>query len=217
MKVVTYNRVSGQLQDYQRQITELNTFSQANGWEVSANFSEKVSGTKKNSERPILLEMMEYVRDSNNDIGMVLVWELSRLGRNTLEALKTIQELTELGICVHVKLHNIRTLKEDGTPDPIAKLILTFLLEFSELEKNQILARVNSGYKAYILAGNKPGRKIGSCVPEEQFLEKYASVVKYLRSGKKYSLRAIAKLTDSSLGTVQRVKAVLNKPVEEAA
>ena len=88
MKVVIYSRVSTNTQDYQRQVDELNLYSQRMGYDVVGDFMEKVSGGKKNEERPELMNMISFVKE--NEVDKVLCWEMSRLGRNTLEVLKTI-------------------------------------------------------------------------------------------------------------------------------
>ncbi|MFZ4415006.1 MAG: recombinase family protein, partial [Bacteroidales bacterium] len=54
MKVVIYSRVSTQIQEYQRQTTELQEFATKMGWTVVRVFEEKVSGGKLNEDRPAL-------------------------------------------------------------------------------------------------------------------------------------------------------------------
>ena len=52
------------------------------------------------------------------------VWELSRLGRNTLEVLKTIEEFNTLGISLFIKKYNIETLNEDGKPNVMSQFLV---------------------------------------------------------------------------------------------
>ena len=49
-------------------------------WKLLVSFEEKISGAKKNSERPVLVEALEYCEA--NSIDILLVSELSRLGRS---------------------------------------------------------------------------------------------------------------------------------------
>ena len=105
MNVVLLCRVSTNHQDYHRQINELTEFCEHQGWHIEKIFANKVSGAKKNEERPEIQEMITYVRAHN--INKVVVLEISRLGRNTLEALKVIQMLNEEGICLYVKNYNL--------------------------------------------------------------------------------------------------------------
>ena len=96
MRVIIFSRVSTSIQDNQRQIDELREYSQKMNFDVIKVFEEKISGGKKNEERPILLEMIQFVKE--NQINKVLCWELSRLGRNTIEVLTTIELLN--GNCI---------------------------------------------------------------------------------------------------------------------
>ena len=75
-------------------------------------FANKVSGAKTVEERPEILEMIQFVK--NNHVDKVVCLEISRLGRNTLEALKVIQVLSDNGIALYVKNYNLCTLKQDG-------------------------------------------------------------------------------------------------------
>ena len=92
-KVVILARVSSDRQDYERQVNELTEFCNTMKWEVVRVFANKVSGAKKNEERPEILEMLSFIKE--NDIKRVCCLEVSRLGRNTLEALKIIQTLND--------------------------------------------------------------------------------------------------------------------------
>ena len=124
MNTVIYTRVSTSVQDYQRQIDELQQFASSRGWNVLQVFSEKVSGAKKNEERQELQSLMSYI--STHNVEKVLVWELSRLGRNTLEVLKTIEEFNTLGISLFIKNYNIETLNEDGKPNVMSQFLVRF-------------------------------------------------------------------------------------------
>ena len=57
------------------------------------------------------------------------VWELSRLGRNTLEVLKTIEEFNTLGISLFIKNYNIETLNEDGKPNVMSQFLVRLLVD----------------------------------------------------------------------------------------
>ena len=93
MRVVIFSRVSTNLQDYQRQTIELKEFSSKMNFDVIDIFEERISGAKENDERPVLTSMIEFVK--KNNIDKVLCWELSRIGRNTIEVLKTIKLLND--------------------------------------------------------------------------------------------------------------------------
>ena len=93
VKTVIFARVSTGLQEYDRQVNELTALANTNGWSVEAVFAEKISGAKSNKERTELLNMVNYVE--NNHIDKVLVTELSRLGRDTLQVLEVIEMLNK--------------------------------------------------------------------------------------------------------------------------
>ena len=126
-KVVILARVSTDKQEYQRQLTELREYCSKVGWEVVREFANKVSGAKRNDERPEIVELIEFVK--SNDIRRVVCLEISRLGRNTLEALKVIQSLNEHHVSLYVKNYNLETLTPEGDVNPVASLITTILLE----------------------------------------------------------------------------------------
>ena len=92
-KVVILARVSTDKQEYRRQVNELNSFCQKMDWEIVGAFTNKISGAASLENRKELIEMIEFVR--SNAVQRVVCLEISRLGRNTLEALKVIQILNE--------------------------------------------------------------------------------------------------------------------------
>ena len=62
-KVVILARVSTQAQDYQRQVAELQEYCDKVGWEVMRVFANKVSGAKAVTERPEIVEMVEFIKN----------------------------------------------------------------------------------------------------------------------------------------------------------
>lgn len=95
MNVVIYSRVSSQSarQSTERQVVDLERFAAGRGYEVTAVFEEKISGRKANIERPVLSRCLEYCTDPQNRVDMLLLTEISRLGRSTLEILKSLDTL----------------------------------------------------------------------------------------------------------------------------
>ena len=205
MKVVIYSRVSLQIQDYQRQTSELREYSEKQGWEVLNVFEEKISGGKSNEERPQLMKMVQFVKE--NQVDKILCWELSRIGRNTLEVLKTIKLLNENCISLYIKNHNIETLNDKCEVNPMSQFMIQILTSVSEMEKTTIRQRVKSGYDNFRKNGGKVGRKEGFKKDEESLLTEHKDVVKLLKQG--FSVRKVMKLTDKSSGTVQKVKKLI--------
>lgn len=207
MKVVIYSRVSTNNQDFKRQTEELLEFSKNMKYEVSNIFEEKISGGKTNEERPELMKMINFIK--TNKIDKVLCWELSRLGRNTIEVLKTIQLLNENCISLYIKNHNIETLNDKCEINPMSQFLIQILTSVSEMEKTQIRQRIKSGYDSYRKNGGKVGRKDGFKKDNQTLLTEHKEVVKLLKQG--YSVRKTMKLTDKSSGTVQKIKKLLEE------
>ena len=132
-KVVILARVSTDKQECQRQVNELTDYCRRVGWSVEAVFCNKVSGAKCIEERTEIMDLIGYVQ--RNDIDQVVCLEISRLGRNTLEALRVIQCLNEHGVSLYVKNYNLETLNPDGKVNPVASLICTILLEIASMER----------------------------------------------------------------------------------
>lgn len=207
MKVVIYSRVSTNSQDYKRQTEELLEFSKNMNYEVLNIFEEKISGGKTNEERPELMKMINFVK--TNKIDKVLCWELSRIGRNTIEVLKTIQLLNENCISLYIKNHNIETLNDKCEINPMSQFLIQILTSVSEMEKTQIRQRIKSGYESYRKNGGKVGRKEGFKKDTETLLTEHKDVVKLLKQG--YSVRKTMKLTDKSSGTIQKIKKLISE------
>jgi DNA invertase Pin-like site-specific DNA recombinase len=125
-KVILLVRVSTDKQEYHRQINELNEFCAKMNWEIVGTFANKVSGAVSIENRTEITEMIEFVR--TNDVKRVVCIEISRLGRNTLEALKVIQILNENKVSLYIKNYSLETLNNDGSVNPVASLICTILL-----------------------------------------------------------------------------------------
>ena len=106
-KVVILARVNTDKQEYQRQVNELTDYCNRVGWTVEAVFSNKVSGAKIIEERTEILDLLQYVRDY--EVSSVVCLEISRLGRNTLEALRVIQCLNEHCVSLYVKNYNLES------------------------------------------------------------------------------------------------------------
>lgn len=205
MKTVIFARVSTNVQEYDRQINELTTLAKSNGWSVEAVFAEKISGAKSNKERTELLNMVSYVEA--NHINKVLVTELSRLGRDTLQVLEVIQMLNEKGISLYIQNYNIETLTKDGKVNAMSQFLITILAEVARMERKTIRERIESGYKNYRANGGKVGRKIGYKKAEETIRKQYTEEIKLLKKG--YSLRNISKITGTSINTIRKCKSLI--------
>ena len=205
MDVVLLCRVSTAGQDYSRQVDELSDFCSKMGWNVRRIFTAKVSGAKKIEERSELTEMLDYIRE--NSIDKVCVLEISRLGRNTLEALKVIRLLNDNGFCLYIKNYNLETLGADGKPNPIASMICTILLEVAQMERLTIMERMASGRDRYIAKCRAEGIKMGRPgtyrKSDERMRTQYTKELGLLKKG--ISLRNISAITGTSVGTIRKL------------
>ena len=205
IKTVIFARVSTGIQEYDRQVNELTMLANANGWSVEAIFAEKISGAKANNERTELLNMISYVEA--NHIDKVLVTELSRLGRDTLQVLEVIEVLTGKGISLYIQNYNIETLTKEGKVNAMSQFLITILAEVARMERKTIRERVESGYKNYRAAGGKVGRKVGYQKSESDMKEQYVEEIKLLKKG--YSLRNISKITGTSINTIRKCRSLI--------
>ena len=203
-KAVIYARVSSvsDRQDTSRQIEDLRKYANLRDIEVVATFEEHISGAKKNEERQVLTDCLEYC--TTNSVHYLLLSELSRLGRSTLQVLRSLEVLHEAKVSVYIQNLGLYTLQPDGKVNPIVSILITILAEMSNIERSNIVYRLNSGRSNYIAKGGKLGRKTGSIKTEEKKREEYKEVIQLLKKG--YSVRNVAKLQGIGISTVQRVK-----------
>lgn len=208
MKAVIYARVSsiGDRQSTTRQVADLMKYAQYKQFDVVKIFEERGSGGKKNLDRPILLEAINFC--INMDIDTILVSELSRIGRNAFEVLHTINILKENNINIFLGKENFTLLDDNGKPSLFAPVLLATLATCAQLERENIAHRLNSGYNLYRANGGKVGRKPGSVKSVERIKEEYRGVIQDLQKGE--SIRRAAKLNDVSVSTVQRIKKIFS-------
>ena len=103
MKAVIYARVSSttERQSTERQVADLKEYAAYSKMDVVKVFEEKISGAKKNAERPVLQQALDYCK--GEQIDMLLVSELSRLGRNSFEVMETIKWLVDSKINLYMQ------------------------------------------------------------------------------------------------------------------
>jgi DNA invertase Pin-like site-specific DNA recombinase len=208
-KAVIYSRVSseGNRQDTERQTNELKEYANKMGYELVEVYEEKVSGFKKNEDRPIFSKMLEEIEKGTID--KVLVWELSRIGRSVIQSLQNIQLLTDKKVSIYIKNFNLETLNDDKTPNSLSMFMVQILFSVANMEAQLTKSRMVSGYRNHIKNGGKVGRKSGSIETEEETIQKHTDVLKLLK--KKLSIRQISGLTNKSTNTVLKVKSTAVK------
>ena len=210
-KVVILARVSTDKQDYERQVNELTDYCRKMDWEVEKVFTNKVSGAKKNEEREEIQELISYV--NSNQIRRVVCLEISRMGRNTLEALKVIQILNEHKVSLYVKNYNLETLDSEGKVNPVASLICTILLEVAAMERLTIKERMASGRDQYIEKCRREGIKMGRPSTYrksiDEYKKQYQREFSLIRKG--LSLANISAITGTSISTIQKLRIMVKE------
>jgi len=201
---VIFSRVSsiGERQNTERQINDLRSYAMKNEFEVVKDFSENISGAKRNEERTVLTCCIEYC--ISNKIDSFLCSELSRIGRDTLQVLKTLELLHDNKINVFIQNLGINTLTDKKEINPMASIIVTVMAEMAKIERTNIVYRLNSGRQNYVAAGGTLGRSKGSTKSIEAKKDEYKEVISLLK--RNYSVRNTAKIAEFSVSTVQRVK-----------
>ena len=202
MKAALYTRVSTKNQNTDRQVAELNEYALRNGIEIVLTVSETVTGSAKKAQRPGLEQIFELA--SKGEISEVISLELSRLGRNAMDVRQIITDLNALGVCTHIVNRNLRSLDKHRKKDSTVLMILGLLADLAEMEKEQLVERINSGLDEARRKGKQLGRPKGTTFPSDQLLKLYPGVIKDLKSG--LSIRKTAAFRNVSVDTVQRVK-----------
>ena len=191
---VIYSRTSScgyqqNRQDTSRQVADLKAYADYAQLEVRKVYEEHVSGASK--QKPTLVEAIDYCKREHVD--MLLVSELSRVGRNAFEVLATVKELVDHKINMFMQKEQLTLLDEKGEPTLFAPIMIATLSTCAQLERDSISFRLSSGRKLYVENGGQLGRKKGSIKTREQKEKQYKEVLAYLR--KNYSIRVTAKLT----------------------
>jgi DNA invertase Pin-like site-specific DNA recombinase len=201
-QAVIYARVSsvGDRQSTDRQVLDLQEYAKSAKLDLVNTFEEHISGAKKNQERPVLTQAIEYCKE--NGVDMLLCSELSRVGRSSFEVLATVKDLIDHKINLYLQKEKFTLLDDEGKPSMLAPIIISVLSTCAQLERDNIQFRLNSGLKRYIERGGVIGRPKGSGKTHEEKREQYKEMLAYLKKG--YSQRIVARLSNVSLSTVER-------------
>ena len=207
---VIYARVSstGDRQSTERQVIDLTDYADKNGITICKTFEEHISGAKRNEERAVLSECIEYA--ISNSIDVVLFSELSRCGRAVWEVLDTIRTLKDNGINAYFQKEGLSLFQEDGRESITLAITIAVLSSASQIERENLIFRLKSGRKVYVdknlaeTGKSGLGRKVGYRKPIEKKKEEYKETLKLLKAG--YPIRKVAKLTDVSESTIKRLK-----------
>lgn len=204
INVAIFVRVSSKSQEYDRQIFELSEYAKNKGYNIVSVISEKITGSRKNKDREGIVRLLELARKKK--ISKVLVHEVSRIGRNSPETSKLMEELSELGVSIYTMHFNLETLNPDGSKNPLSHLIFGILKELASYERELNSYRIRSGQEAAKKKGIHIGRNAGT-ESTKAFLKKHRKVIDLLKDN--ISIRNIAKITKVSSPTIQKVKKLM--------
>jgi len=207
MDVIIWSRVSSQSQDNQRQILNLKQVAADKNWNVKRVFTETISGTIKTTDRAGFQQMLEYIQ--LNNIKVVMVSELSRIGRRVLDILATVDKFHQMSVGVYIQQFNLISFHDDKE-DPMAMLLCQALAIAAELENSHRKIRQAEGIQLAKLKNPQKysGRKSGSRGNAQMQLKKYKDVADLLKKSD-LSIRRIAGITGRSINTVRKVKELI--------
>ena len=167
-------------------------------------FDKGVSGKVPFNEREKGKELVKLVLEGK--VAELVVEELSRLGRNTVDTLTTLKWLEDNGVNVVVKgMGNLQS-HIDGKKNPIWNLITSVMSSLYELERENIMERTEMGRRMFVFNGGKLGRKVGTVENRQEFLQKETNqkIISLLEKGK--SVRDISGRLGVSTSTVVKVR-----------
>jgi site-specific DNA recombinase len=159
-KAVIYGRVSTQDQDFGRQVNELDDWAVKNGYQVVNRFAEKITGVSKAGERVEFSKMLKFIEQ--HQIKMILVSELSRIGRLGVHTRLEIETLAEKGVNIFFYDKNQYTLNSKGKVEGTTMMMIGLVLDLAKIEIDNTRNRIISGLKNSAKKGKIQGAKFKS-------------------------------------------------------
>ena len=196
-----YNRISTANQNLERQLAKQNP--------DEVLFNDVISGSTSFSERPKGKEIISNIEAGIVDY--VVVSSIDRLGRNLLDIVSTLEYFNSKNVVLRVDNLGLESMVM-GKANPTFNLIVSVMANVAQMERETLLERQREGIAEAKAKGVYNGRVKGSVETDAEVLAKYKEVVKFLKMGK--SLRDVKSRCNVSLGTVQKVKQLINKSNE---
>jgi DNA invertase Pin-like site-specific DNA recombinase len=131
-------------------------------------YRETCSGSIPFMDRPIAKELI-----ANKSITEIQIREVSRLGRNLADILKTIEYFTAKGIDIYIENLGLHTVV-NGKVNSTATLIISIMGSIAQLERDLLIERTQIGVNIAKAKGLYKGRKVGTA---EDFNLKYKSEI----------------------------------------
>nr|WP_315195332.1 recombinase family protein [uncultured Flavobacterium sp.] len=197
MAKVKYNRISSEEQNSSRQEINAKDFIKV--------YLDKISGSIKFRERKEAKKLLHDIE--TGFVTEIHITSIDRLGRNIIDILTMVEFFNEKLINLFVENIGMYSLIENK-PNPSFKMIISVLGNVAEMERLNMLERQRQGIELAKAKGTYTGRLYGTRMTDDEVLQKYKSVVRELNNGE--SLRRAAKIGSCSLGTAQKIQAILN-------
>ena len=152
---VAYIRVSTAIQvegySLDAQLGEINRYAFRNDLDVIKVYDDKGKSGKNIESRPRFLEMIEDIEADRIQVKYVIVYKLSRFGRNSADVLTSLQKLQKKGVNL------ICTGDGLDSSTPIGKLMITVFSAVAESERVNILEQTMSGRTQKAREGKRNG------------------------------------------------------------
>lgn len=172
-----------------------------------------ISGSMPFADRPAGKKLLKAV--SEGQVKTLWVSELSRLGRNTLDILTTIDYLHKHGVNIHIEdLNGLKSLNPDGSVNQLFSFLTTVLSGISTMERETINQRIKDGIQAKKDANGgvlNGGRPKGTTENDAEILKKYSKVVKMLQDYPEMKQNEVAGACEVDARTVKKVSLILEK------
>jgi DNA invertase Pin-like site-specific DNA recombinase len=147
MKIALYLRVSSDVQDYNRQKSDLTAKAISEGNEIAFTYSDKISGFKDDKDRPELNKLLQLTKA---DVDTIYISEFTRLSRNPTYLKVLIDQFTEKGINIYSLSQNLNTLNSEGKVELTTSIIISIFSEYGKYEIDLKNMRSKSGKKESI-------------------------------------------------------------------
>ena len=136
-RVSTAMQVDGYSLDAQKE--KLKRYADYEEMEIVGEYSDEGHSGKNINGRPEFVRMLQDIEDCKDDVSYVLVFKLSRFGRNAADVLNSLQLMQDFGVNLICVEDGINSAKESG------KLMISILSAVAELERENILVQTMEG------------------------------------------------------------------------
>lgn len=150
--IYSYMRVSiqGGDQTTVNQKLKIDEYAQRMGFSIDEEIALEIS-SRKTLEARRITELIDRLKDGD----VLISYSLSRIARNTVEIIQTIDSLLNKGVQVILIAENLNLKKHD----PVSKLMVSIFGSFAELERSLISERTKAGLERARAEGKRIGRK----------------------------------------------------------